>query len=250
MKSFTIGYPIHNKGHMVDEIINGLVNSIDQDKHDVKYQFIFDGCTDNSLEVFKAESFRLRNVEYIETDNLFQLRTNNLLMKGIDTDFLIIFQDDMVLIDKNFIDNILKIYDIYGDSLGVIGCRDGFDSAYSNMYGSKFSESPNRRILKSGEYKERMMINIGPIVLTKETVEYMGYFDEIYDNGAYEEMEYSLKCYLNGFINIVLGVDIIHSKFDHKNKNKVTHTDSSVLKDMYRLNHTIFRERWYNIAKI
>ena len=220
---------------MIDDIINGLVYSIDQSKCNVKYKFIFDGCTDNSIDVFKTESIKLKNIEYTETDNLFQLRTNNLLMKEIDTDFLIIFQDDMVLTDINFIDNILNVYDKYGDTLGVIGCRDGFNQSYDDMSGSKFSESTNRKIIESGDYEEKMMINIGPIIFTKEIIETMGYFDEAYDNGAYEEMEYSLKCYLKGFINIVLGVSLIHSKFDYKNRNKIRHTNSSILKDMYKV---------------
>ena len=184
--TFTIGYPIHNKGYMMDEIIDGLVYSIDQSKYDVKYKFIFDGCTDNTKESYEKEKNKLKNCEYIETDNLFQLRTNNLLMKDFDTDFLIIFQDDMVLKDTAFLDNILILHEKYGDQLGIVGCRDGFDAGYSNMSSAYFSESTVIvERLCSGEYREKMMVNIGPLVLTKNLVEKMGYFDEIYGNAAY-----------------------------------------------------------------
>jgi len=246
--TFTIGYPIHNKGYMLDNIINGLVHSIHQD---VKYKFIFDGCTDNSIEVFERERSKLKNTEYIETDNLFQLRTNNILINEIDTDFLIIFQDDMVLTDAYFLDNILKVYDKYGDTLGLLGCRDGFNEGYSNMAGSRFSESNRKKItLRSGQFMERMMVNIGPIVFTKKLVETMGCFDEIYTNGTYEEMEYSLKCTLAGLKTVVMGVDLIHSKHTHKNKDNVAHTSQKVISEMYGINEKIFRERWFNIAKI
>lgn len=256
--TFTIGYPIYNKGHMLDEIVSGLVYSIDQNKYDIKYKFIFDGCTDDSKEVFEKERIKLKNIETIDTSNLFQLRTNNILIKNFDTDFLIIFQDDMVLRDPKFLDNILKVYEIYGDKLGIIGCRDGFDETLSNMYGSEFSGSyqfgelygGRRIVLKSGEYKEKMMINIGPIIFTKKLVEKMGCFDETYDCGGLEEMEYSLKCTLEGLKTIVMGVDLIHSKFNHKNTKHVVHTSSDVLNAMYPRNGAIFKERWNNIAKL
>ncbi len=247
--SFTIGYPIHNKGYMIDEIINGLVNSI---SHDVKYKFILDGCTDQSKIILEKEMVKLRNASYIETDNLFQLRTNNLLMKDFDTDFLIIFQDDMVLRDVYFLDNILRVYDKYGDKLGLLGCRDGFDAGYSNMSSSRFSDSAphGNEILDSGEHRERMMINIGPIVFTQRLIDEMGYFDEIYGNAVYEEMEYSLKCTLKGLKTVVMGVDLIHSKFLHKNRNHVKHTNQEVIGEMYNKNIIIFRERWFDIAGI
>lgn len=251
MSSFTIGYPIHNKGYMMDEIINGLVHSVGDSVHDIKYKFILDGCSDNSKRVLKREMSKLDNAEYIETDDLFQLRTFNLLMADFDTDFLIIFQDDMVLRDTAFLDNILNVYLKYGDRMGMLGCRDGFDAGYKNMSGSRFSESSMRtEVLDSGKYREKMMINIGPIVVTKKLIEAMGYFDEIYGKGVYEEMEYSLRCTLKGLATIVMGVDLIHSKFLYKNKFDIKHTSHDIVIGMYDTNITIFRERWHGIAKI
>jgi len=247
--SFTIGYPIYNKGHMIDEIINGLVDSIDHYKYDIKYTFIFDGCTDNTKEEFEKERVKLKDTEYIETDNLFQLKTNNILIKNFTTDYLIIFQDDMVLQDSNFLDNIVKIHEKYGEKLGLIGCRDGFGPGFSDMHGSEFSES-RRTPIKSGEYHEKMMLNIGPIVFTKKLAGMLGGFDEVYGKGSMEETEYSLKCGFRGLKNIVLGVDLIHSKFDHKNKNKVNHTSVKVLENSNSINRQIFRKRWSFIARI
>ena len=248
--TFTIGYPIHNKGYMIDKIVDGLTRSVDS-SHDVTYKFILDGCTDNSKAVLEGEMARLGDASYIETPDLFQLRTNNILMGDFDTDFLIIFQDDMVLTDNDFLDNIVKVYDKYGDTLGLLGCRDGFDAGYSNMAGSRFSESSHREwILESGEHTERMMVNIGPIVFTQRLIKEMGLFDEVYGKGVYEEMEYSLKCHLKGLKNVVMGVDLIHSKYLRRKPPEVKHTSQDVISDMYNKNITIFRERWFEIAKI
>ena len=244
--TFTIGYPIYNKAHMLDEIIEGLSKNI---KIPVDYIFIFDGCTDNSEDIFDKISSKLNGK--IHTENLFQLKTNNLLMKQFQTDFLIIFQDDMVLTDNNFIENIIKIIDKYNGSLGIIGCRDGFEKNYSEMVSSKFSGStfPGCRTIESGEFVEKSMINIGPIVLSKKLIEKIGYFDEIYGIGAYEETEYALKCkYIHNLTNIVLGTDLIHSKFEHKLKEHKNHTSKKLLFDQYPINGPIFNSRWSEYA--
>lgn len=247
--TFTIGYPIHNKGYMIDEIINGLAYSIGDSDHEIKYRFILDGCTDKSKEVL--EKLMPENSSYIETDNLFQLKTNNILVNNFDTDFLVIFQDDMVLRDTNFLDNILRVYERYGDKLGLLGCRDGFNEGFSDMCGSHFSASARCKTkLGSGINRERMMVNIGPIVFTQKLVEKMGCFDEIYTRGTYEEMEYSLKCTLAGLKTVVMGVDLTHSKFTHKNRHHIEHTSQNVLNEMYAINGQIFEDRWYNVAKI
>jgi len=245
---FTIAYSIFNKAHMLEEIINGLIKNINED---VNYIFIFDGCTDNSYEIFSQVSKKLKgDIKTLFTDNIFQLKTNNLMMDMFETDFLVIFQDDMVLQDKNFIKNIKKIYEIYKDNLGIIGCRDGYERGYSQMIGSPHSES-RREILQVGEFKERSMINIGPIVLTKNLINKIGKFDEIYGVGGYEETEYALKCkYVHGLTNIILSVDILHSKFEHKNKNKIKHTSGDVLSEQISRNHSIFSQRWFKYAGI
>lgn len=249
--TFTIGYPIHNKSHMMDEIINGLAENI---KIPVEYIFIFDGCTDNSEEILDQMSGKLTgNITKIHTQNLFQLKTYNLLMKEFKTDVLIMFQDDMVLKDPNFLANIQKINDKYGDKLGIIGCRDGFEKEYTKMVSSKFSGSyfAGCVVIESGEFRECSIINVGPIAVTRRLVDTVGYFDEIYDIGAYEEMEYSILCkYKHNLTNIILGVDLIHSKFEHKAKATVKHTAKTELKDQYSINEPIFSERWKEYWKL
>lgn len=245
---FTIAYSIHNKAHMIDEIIYGLNKNI---KEEVDYIFVFDGCTDTSFEEFENLKHLLNgNIYTFLTDNIFQLKSNNLMMEQFKTDFLIIFQDDMVLKDENLLNNVRKIYDIYGENLGIIGGRDGYEYGYSEMVGSPHSES-NREILDIGDYKERSMINIGPIVLRKALINKVGKFDEIYEIGAYEETEYALKCKYNfNLTNIILSMDILHSKFEHKNLKKVQHSNGELLSSQVGKNHVIFSQRWHHVAGI
>jgi hypothetical protein len=249
MPKFTIGYSIHNKAHMIEEIVAGLANNISEEPI-ADYIFIFDGCTDDSEDIFDHFSKSLKgNVRKIKTDNIFQLRTNNLLMKEFNSDFLIIFQDDMVLKDRNMLNNILRIQNIYKDKLGIIGCRDGFEFGYKNMYGSPFSKS-TRKILDIGNFMEKDIVNVGPIIVTKKLISLVGYFDKIYGVGGYEEMEYSLKCkHWHNLTNVVLGIDLIHSKFEHKNTKKVKHTDADALVAQLKKNGIIFCNRWKDVCE-
>ena len=244
--TFTIAYAIYNKGYMIDEIIDGLVYSM---RGDIKYRFILDGCTDNSREVLEKEIAKLANAEYTETDDIFELATSNIFLREFDTDFLVIFQDDMVMRDKNFISNVENVYSAYGDELGLLGCRDGFDAGYSNMCGSRFSASRGRKILEPGDYCERMMVNTGPIIFMRRLLERVGYLDDIYTKGTYDDMDYSLRCYEAGLKNIVMGVDMIHDKFLYKHSGG-KHTSQDVLSDMLRINGKIFKDRWFDIAGI
>jgi hypothetical protein len=246
MNEFTIGIPIHNKGHMVLDIIQGLKENITED---VDYIFIFDGCTDNSEAEFDRVAQGLGwNINKIKTDNIYQLKTNNLIFDTFKTENVVVFQDDMVLKDKNYLNNLRKLKNQYKNNLGIVGSRDGFEKNYSEMYGSRFSESKGRTILEPGEYREKAMINIGPIMLTRTLITKIGKFDEIYGKGAYEEMEYSLKCRNVGLINIVLGTDVLHSKHAERVVGGIQHTDTATLMHHYGRNSKIFGERWRHIA--
>jgi len=249
MNEFTVGVPIYNKSHMLHLIIEGFSKNI---LEPVDYIFIFDGCTDDSEQIFEKNKMLLKgDIRAIKTNNIFQLKTNNILMKELKTDKLIIFQDDMVLNDSNYLNNIRNIFNIYKDSLGIIGSRDGFEKGYSNMYGSYFSGS-NRIPLNNGEFKEKSMINIGPIALSKKLINTVGVFDEIYGKGSYEEMEYSLKAkHHHNLTNIVLGVDLIHDKFLNLVKgNFNVNNSSNILSNQLSLNHSVFRQRWEGLAGI
>ena len=246
MKEFTIGIPIHNKSHMISDILWGLKDNITEE---VDYIFIFDGCTDDSEKEFDhaIKDFNW-NITKIRTDNIFQLLTNNLIFDTFKTENVIIFQDDMVLKDSKYLEYLKNLKNIYKDKLGIVGSRDGFEKNYSDMYGSLFSESKNRIILKSGEYREKSMINIGPIMLTQTLISKVGKFDEVYGKGSYEEMEYSLKCKNLGLINIVLGIDLLHSKHVHKIIGSKQHTSGETLSQYYGINSKIFNDRWGSVA--
>lgn len=241
-KQFTVGYAIHNKEYMIDKITYGLVEHIEEE---VDYIFIFDGCTDKSEERFeKLKGVLGCSVQTLQADNIFQVLSCNMLMQLFNTEYLIIFQDDMVLNDKEFLDNLRRIIGKYGDGFGVIGCRDGFESKFSEMVGSEFSTS-ERKILRNGEYAERSMLNMGPLVLSRRVVDNAGYFNEIYSPGAYSEIEYTLKCKLDlGLVNVVMGANIIHSKWPELLKDEKLENITTSFIEHDENSHKIFNTRW------
>lgn len=237
---FTIGIAIYNKSHMIDLIIDSLAKNIVEP---VEYIFIFDGCTDNSEQVFDQNKHLLNgNIRKIKTDNVFQVKTNNIFLESFTTDKLIIFQDDMVLNDKSYLENIRKIYNLYKEKVGIIGSRDGFEAEFSEMYSAEHSDSKpfTKYKLKPDEFKEVSMINIGPIVLNRSVVDKVGLFNTSYGKGGYEETEYALKCKYNfGLINFVLAINIIHNRFLY-----LVEDNKIVCGDLSSHNQYMFSQKW------
>jgi hypothetical protein len=239
MKTFTIGYAIHNKDKLIPKIIEGLSKNIPNTG--INYIFIFDGCTDKSYKVFYENVYKLNGTfQDFTTGNIFELNTNNMMISKFTTDFLIIFQDDMILKDRTLLNHIEGLDFIYKDKLGVIGCRDGFDVGYTNMFSSPFSGSPNSGILKHGDYREVMMVNRGPIVFNQTIKTKVGILGtEFNKSGAYSEMDYCLRCYYEGFKNIILSTEI-----DHIRKQ------NPIFSTMDEESHVVFSNKWKDKVNI
>jgi predicted O-methyltransferase YrrM len=208
---YTIGYAFHNRLDLVPRIIAGLAENIG-DK--ARYIFILDGCSDILAKTVRSLSEKLGLVKFIEAPDVFELASNNLLLTAFCTDYLAIFQDDMVLKDPNLLENLNACVDRYPYSIGVIGCRSGFFAGYSDMSSSEFDKNENtKHILKPGETAVAWMVNRGPIVLSSELLKVIGRLDISYaKSGAYSEMDYCLRAAKVGFINVVMGADLEHAR--------------------------------------
>lgn len=207
---YTIGYAFHDKEDLATRIIDALSINVG-DK--AQYSFIFDGCKDETEKIVRNLSASLYGeVDFKITPDIFELASNNLLLQSFSTDFLIIFQDDMILRDPNMLKNLDACIDKYPYSIGVIGCRSGFFSGYSDMASSAFDKNENtKRILAPGETSVVWMVNRGPIVISAELRRAIGLIDVSYGkSGAFSEMDYCLQAARAGFVNVAMGLAMEH----------------------------------------
>lgn len=216
---YTVGYAFHGQEDLVPRVMEGLAKNIGGK---AEYIFILDGCPESLTKAVKTLSKELGTdkVRFIDTPDIFELASNNLLLKNLRTAYLIIFQEDMVLKDANLLKNLDVCIDKYPYSIGVIGGRAGFFSGYADMSCSAFDKNKmTSRILMPGETAIVWMVNRGPLIISAELMKTIGIINTEYaKSGAYSEMDYCLRAAAAGFINVVMGIDMEHIRNQEQNK--------------------------------
>jgi hypothetical protein len=176
----------------------------------------------------------------------FEHNCNNTMidyfMNKTDKDALIVLHEDMLIHTSSLLsdlDNLLT----NETNIGFIGGRDGFNWGYTDMWSSPFSKSKYKYLLDIGQYQKVKLVNFGPVVYTRKTVEKIGKLDAESYVYAYADQDYALKAASHGLNNYVIGMDVIHEKFGSLDKvpkwcqNKAG--EARIAKDFYNLN-----KRW------
>lgn len=216
---YLLAYVIWNKVNMLDWIVDGIVESFNP--KDVDLLFVLDNPVDGSKEkLFFIQNEKLKNFNFIKQElypEQYKFRCQNYAMKyTVEHNYKAVLmpQDDQKITDKNLISNIEKIINQYGDKLGLIGMRDGFNFGYGEMISSEWSESTlSTRRLKNGEFAESKLLNDGGLIYTTELIKKIGYHDVETFKRFYIEDDYCARAHYDyGLTNIVMGNDLIHKK--------------------------------------
>lgn len=213
-------YNIWNKESHIDLILRNINYFI---PNNVFIDFTFEDLKDASLrnfDYFNNQQKYLLNHKYRAEETKLKYRMNNInaaIERFLKTDYDIFItpQDDQFIQDSNFISNILNLYS-KEENVGLVGMRDGFDQSGKNYHSSHFSVSSpsfNTKWLKSGEYFEAFFLNDGPLVLHRNTIEKVGFFDTANFSVFYLEYDYCFRSRNAGLKNYVLGTELLHMKF-------------------------------------
>lgn len=220
MNTITVGYIIHNKKDLLPQIFDGLKESFSKED---EFVFLFDNCTDDSLNTAFTESRRVGlDIVALNFDDgdLFEIKATNEVLKWFmgesKNEVIILFQDDIVCHDKNIknrLDDILSI-----GNVGLIGGRSGY-----NLNSIEYPEKPVGKIsnwehkedqyqVKMGDAKitraTRTFVNRGPIILTKDLINSVGYFDEYYFPQNCDDLDYCMKAREKGRQNYVFRCNV------------------------------------------
>jgi len=215
-----LNYNIWNKESHIDLILRGIKYFVPTD---VFVDFTFEDLKDSSFRnfhYFNNQQKYLSNHAYTASETNLKYRMKNINASierflKTDCDIFITPQDDQFIQDSNFISNIINLYS-KEKNVGLVGMRDGFDQNGKNYNSSHFSiSSPsfNTKWLKSGEYAQAFFVNDGPLVLSRKTIETVGFFDTDNFNVFYLEYDYCFRCKNAGLTNFVLGSEMLHMKF-------------------------------------
>lgn len=238
---FTIGYNIFNKKHLIEKIVDGVARL-----KGVPSIFLFDGCTDYSLNEFLKHRHKLKNCRVFlnEGMDLFETCSNNFVFQKFETDYCIICQDDLIVKNREFIDLAEKIY-VSDPSAGLVGFKDGYEMDVANVYrdfvSSPWSVSKHKdRLLAPGEYLPRTFVNRGPLCFPRNIISKVGYLDELFYPLFWDDNDYCLRCRKAGFRNY-----IAFSEIDTSLEWGATRTASKIpCKAIYVANQFNFARKW------
>lgn len=243
-------YNIWNKGAHVPWICDGIRTSMPENTF---IDFVFENCTDDSERngrlAFESSHYgglmRYKHKIYTSTKKYRWPNCNDAMRRFLksDCDLFLSPQDDQQIQDKLLVKNLEKIYSEV-DKIGLLGMRDGIDSL-SNYFSSNFSKgTPKTTWLKSGEYNKARHVNDGPIALTKEVIERVGFFDENYW-AHYADRDYSYRCENAHYSNYVMGAEIVHEKWSCKVCGEVQASEVWS-QEFSEHDYNVFRTKWPN----
>lgn len=215
-----LAYIIWNKVNMLEWLTDGIVENFDPEKTDLL--FILDNPIDGTdiklKEILDTKLSKFKHIGHSYFEDTYKFPCQNMALKVCkdrNYDYVICPQDDQKITDKNLVENIENTIKLYGENLGVIGLRDGFDFGYGNMYSSEWSESvlSQEKRLSNGEVHSCLLLNDGGLVYTRKLIETIGFHDVDSYKRFFIEDDYCAKAHYDfGLTNILLGNDLIHRK--------------------------------------
>ncbi len=169
---------------------------------------------------------------------------------------VVLFQDDIICHDKDMREKILRITRGYGDEIGLMGGRSGFELTGN----PRFPEKPYWRVsnwehkgkqygkrLSEGGSHERTFLNRGPLVFTRKLLDEVGYLDEAFAPLWGDDLDYCARArFMYNKKNIVFQCNV-----ESQYKWGSLHTGASKIsmKEVTRKNWKLFIDRWGKTMK-
>lgn len=246
--------PIYNKESSILELLNLLDASL-REYGNCDAHIIFDGCKDRSEEIVKKfykKQSKSYPVQFYTTDNIFEVKTNNIGLFNSSGKYCIILQDDNYVYDRFFIFEAVQFLEknnkvaILGGLAGVnfypLGTiNTGKGQIMNNSYESYWRQDQTTKPSYRHEIFEVDACMRGPLFIRKSFLKEHGYLDEIYAPLYQDDMDIAFRARKYGFQVWCMIMDV-------KNKS-LTMANYSTEKAQYfagimERNASIFYERW------
>jgi len=116
--SISVCLTIYNQEPIINFVANSIVANVSKNVKEIIC--VFDGCTDKSEEITK-NIFDNSDIptKYFITDDVWEVKANNLSFKNASCPYILTIQDDMMLLEENFDQRLIKPFDHISNLLGV-----------------------------------------------------------------------------------------------------------------------------------
>jgi glycosyltransferase involved in cell wall biosynthesis len=195
---------VFNKESIIKKIITALLT---RSSNLVKeYIFVLDGCTDQSPQIVTELVKQIpENISYkiIYSNNVFEIRSNNIGMKNATQKYVCIVQDDMEIIEQNWDKRMIQPF-LYFTDIFAITARSALQmDANGHFFNIKEGPVGHHCFEKSSNISRdivyiNQMVNRGPLLMDLEKVKILGYLDETLPGLlAADDHDLCVKAFLN-----------------------------------------------------
>jgi glycosyltransferase involved in cell wall biosynthesis len=192
-KSITCLLTTHNKQDLIQSVCNGILDNISELTEQIIV--VFDGCNDKTEEIAinSLKTFN-KKLDFIYTDDVFELRANNAGLKIVESNYVILIQDDMIVKEKNFDKRMLSPFQNFSDVFAVTS-----QTAHNNrILGNNLildNPADRRQGYPRDKFAIREIANRGPLMYNYSDLVTLNYFDEELYPNSYDDHDLSYKAY-------------------------------------------------------
>ena len=240
---FDIVLTVFNKEDMVGEVIDSI---FEKTTGEYNLYIVLDGCTDNSESIVKEKVNGRENCHIIYEDNVFETKANNSGIRAGESPYIIIVQDDMVILEDAWNERMVKPFLAFDDVFAVTSKtahdlivdqnsfayragenvkKDGWCDLFT--YGSV----ANRHNTPRDVFAIRGTVNRGPLMIDREKIEILGLFDESFAPQNMDDHELCTRARKEH--NWVCGLYWIDFLDDPENSTTKTHDSNRVPKWLF-----------------
>lgn len=235
--------PVYNALEDVKKCLDSLVKNYDFSNELI----IIDDCSDTEtqkfLQVFVADTANVKLL--INKENVGYLKSCNYAINHATGNIIILLNSD-TMIPPLFCKKIKKCFE-HNPDIGV-ACPILSNSGHKDYmiplpWGKDINFMNNlldRRHVPA--YPQTLSCNGSCFCVRKEVFEKIGYFDEIYGKGYYEEVDFCYRAIKAGFLCVIIDNLYIHHKW-HASFN------SEERKQLLQKNEQIFLAKWEGFAE-
>jgi len=228
-KKITCLLTTHNKENMIADVCNSILTNISELTEQIIV--VFDGCIDKTEEITKdiLKDYN-KKLDFVYTDDVFELRANNAGLKIVENDYVILIQDDMIINEKDFDKRMLKPFINFNDVFAVTA-QTAHNNKIKNGYIHPYNLADRRNGYPRDFYGIREIANRGPLMYNYSDVVKLNFFDEELCPNSYDDHDISYRAYEKlGKVSGIYWID--YQSEPHwgtgRNKNQKLHADAHI----------------------
>lgn len=206
----------HNKESLIELVCQGIIDNVSELTKEIIV--VFDGCVDNTEFLAKKTLSNTNlSVRYVYADDVFETKANNLGLREVTSDYVILIQDDMIVKEKDFDKRMLKPFIVFDDVFAVTS-----QTSHNNRYNKGCGENDHalihtdwadrRRGYPRDFFAVREIANRGPLMYCYKDLVELGFLDEELSPYSYDDHDISYRAYKK--LNKISGLYWIHYESD------------------------------------